>query len=86
MTIKVGINGMGRIGRMVIRAIIESQNKNIEIKHINNRSNSEASCSLIKYDSIHGKFNADLNYDEKHLIINNNKITFSQESNIEDIK
>ena len=43
MTVKVGINGMGRIGRMVIRAIIESQNKNIEIKHINNRSNSEAS-------------------------------------------
>ena len=85
MTIKVGINGMGRIGRMVIRAIIESQNKNIEIKHINNRSNSEASCSLIKYDSIHGKFNADLDYDEKHLIINKNKITFSQESNIEDI-
>ena len=40
--------------RMVIRAIIESQNKNIEIKHINNRSNSEASCTLIKYDSIHG--------------------------------
>jgi glyceraldehyde 3-phosphate dehydrogenase len=86
MTIKVGINGMGRIGRMVIRAIIESQNKNIEIKHINNRSNSEASCALIKYDSIHGKFNADLNFDEHHLIINKNKITFSQESNIEDIK
>ena len=63
MTIKVGINGMGRIGRMVIRAIIESQNKNIKIKHINNRSNSETSCSLIKYDSIHGKFNADLNFD-----------------------
>ena len=86
MTIKVGINGMGRIGRMVIRAIIESQNKNIKIQHINNRSNSQASCSMIKYDSIHGKFNADLNFDENHLIINNNKITFSQESNIEDIK
>ena len=85
MKIKVGINGMGRIGRMVIRAIIESQNKNIEIKHINNRSNSEASCTLIKYDSIHGKFNANLDFDEKHLIINKNKITFSQESNIEDI-
>ena len=85
MTIKVGINGMGRIGRMVIRAIIESQNKNVEIKHINNRSNSEASCALIKYDSIHGKFNADLNFDEKHLIINSNKITFSQETKIEDI-
>ena len=85
MTINVGINGMGRIGRMVIRAIIESQNKDIKIKHINNRSNSEASCSLIKYDSVHGKFNANLNYDENHLIINKNKITFSQESKIEDI-
>jgi len=85
MTVKVGINGMGRIGRMVIRAIIESKNKNIEIKHINNRSNPEASCALIKYDSIHGKFNADLDFDEKHLIINKNKITFSQESSIENI-
>ena len=85
MTINVGINGMGRIGRMVIRAIIESQNTDIKIKHINNRSNSEASCTLIKYDSVHGKFNADLNYDENHLIINNDKISFSQESKIEDI-
>jgi glyceraldehyde 3-phosphate dehydrogenase len=85
MTINVGINGMGRIGRMVIRAIIESQNKNIQIKHINNISNAEASCALIKYDSIHGKFNADLNFDNDHLIINKHKITFSQESKIEDI-
>ena len=85
MTLKVGINGMGRIGRMVIRAIIESQNKNIEIKHINNRSNAETSCTLIKYDSVHGKFNAEIEFDEKHLIINKNKITFSQHSNIEDI-
>jgi glyceraldehyde 3-phosphate dehydrogenase len=85
MTINIGINGMGRIGRMVIRAIIESQNKDIKIKHINNRSNSEASCTLIKYDSAHGKFNVDLDYDENHLIINKNKITFSQESKIENI-
>ena len=85
MTIKVGINGMGRIGRMVIRAIIESKNKNIKIQHIYNWSNSEASCGLIKYDSVHGKFNADLDFDENHLIINKNKITFSQRSKIEDI-
>ncbi len=85
MTIKIGINGMGRIGRMVIRSVIENQNSNIEIKHINNKSNSELSCTLIKYDSIHGKFNADLNFDENHLIINKNKITFSQESKIENI-
>ncbi len=85
MTIKVGINGMGRIGRMVIRSIIENENKNIKIQHINNRSNSEATCTLIKYDSIHGKFNANLDFDENHLIINNEKITFSQESSIENI-
>ena len=85
MTIKVGINGMGTIGRMVIRSIIENETKNIKIQHINNRSNSETTCTLIKYDSIHGKFNANLDFDENHLIINNEKITFSQESNIENI-
>ena len=85
MTIKVGINGMGRIGRMVVRSIIESQDKKIKIQHINNRSNSETTCTLIKYDSIHGRFDADLDFDENHLIINNEKITFSQESNIEKI-
>tara|TARA_B100001250_G_scaffold412541_1_gene444023 strand:+ start:312 stop:1319 length:1008 start_codon:yes stop_codon:yes gene_type:complete len=85
MIIKIGINGMGRIGRMVIRAIFESNNKNIVIKHINNRSNAKISCSLLKYDSIHGKFKANLSFDDKHLIINKKKISFSQESNIENI-
>ena len=85
MSIKVGINGMGRIGRMVIRSIIENNYKNIEIKHINNRTSSEACSSLLKYDSIHGKFNAEIDFDERHLIINKNKITFSQETNLENI-
>ena len=85
MTIKVGINGMGRIGRMVVRAIIESQNPSIKIKHINNRTNSETCCNLIKYDSVHGKFNADLNFEKNCLIINKKKITFSQKTEIEDI-
>ena len=67
MKIKVGINGLGRIGRMIIRSIIENNNKNIEIKHINNRTSSEASSTLLKYDSIHGKFNEDVNFDKKHL-------------------
>ena len=86
MTLKIGINGLGRIGRMVVRTIIESKNKNIEIKHINNRSNSETSCSLLKYDSIHGKFNADITFNKYNLIINKKKISFSQESDIKDIK
>ena len=86
MAIKIGINGLGRIGRMVIRAIIENNNKNIEIKHINNRSTLAVSSSLIKYDSIHGKFNADIKFDKNNLIINKKKISFSQESDIENIK
>ena len=86
MSIKIGINGLGRIGRMVIRAIIESKNKNLEIKHINNRSNSETSCSLLKYDSVHGKFNADVKFNNNSLIINKKKISFSQESDISNIK
>jgi glyceraldehyde 3-phosphate dehydrogenase len=85
MTIKVGINGLGRIGRMLIRAIIESKNKNIQITHINNRSNPEVSCSLLKYDSIHGKFNVNIDFDNNNLIINNKKIFYSQETDINSI-
>ena len=85
MTIKIGINGMGRIGRMVLRSIIESKNKNIIIKHINNRTNSEITTNLLKNDSIHGKFNANLSFNKKNLVINKKKVTFSQYLNIEEI-
>ena len=85
MKIKVGINGMGRIGRMIVRAIVENNYKNIEIKHINNRTNSEACSRLLKYDSIHGKFDAELSFDENHLVINKDKIFFSQEKDLENI-
>ena len=85
MKIKVGINGMGRIGRMIIRSIVEKNNKNFEIRHINNRTNSETCSSLLKYDSIHGKFNADVSFDDKHLIINKNNISFSQETDLNKI-
>ena len=85
MSIKIGINGMGRIGRMILRTIIENKNNNIEIKHINNRTNSEACSSLLRYDSIHGKFNANIDFDKNHLIINENKISFSQETDLKNI-
>ena len=85
MAIKIGINGLGRIGRMVVRSLIESKNKKIEIKHINNRTNSETSSLLLKYDSVHGKFVADINYNEKNLIINKKKISFSQETELSNI-
>ena len=47
MKIKVGINGMGRIGRMVLRSIFENNLKDIEIKHINNKSSSAIFANLI---------------------------------------
>ena len=86
MTLKIGINGLGRIGRMVVRAIFENNNnKNIQIKHINNRSNSEISGKLLKHDSIHGKFNSEIKFDNKSITIGKQKISFSQETNIENI-
>ena len=85
MTVKIGINGLGRIGRMVVRSIVESKNKNIEIKHINNRTNSENSSQLLKYDSIHGKFIADISFNEKNLFINKKKISYSQETELNKI-
>ena len=78
MTVKVGINGLGRIGRMVIRSIIENKNKNIEIKQINNRTELKNITQLLKYDSIHGKFNAEIAFNDKSLIINNKKNTIRE--------
>ncbi len=84
MKIKVGINGMGRIGRMILRSIFE-ENKDIEIKHINNRTSSEICSTLLKYDSIHGKIKANISYDENSLIINDNRISFGQETDLNKI-
>ena len=86
MTIKVGINGLGRIGRMIIRSLVENNNKKIEIKHINSRSNADIVSSLLKYDSIHGKFNCKIKHGDNYLNINGKKITFSQYSNLSEIK
>ena len=82
MKIKVGINGMGRIGRMIVRSIVENNYSNFEIKHINNRTDAETCSNLLKYDSIHGKFNAEVKSNQNNLIVNDNKITFSQETDI----
>ena len=84
MKIKIGINGMGRIGRMILRSIYEG-NKKIEVVHINNRTNSETCSTLLKYDSIHGKFKADISYDKNNLIVNKNKISFGQETDLNKI-
>ena len=86
MKIKVGINGMGRIGRMIVRSIIESKNKNIEIKHINNRTSSEVCSKLLKYDSIHGIFEANIKFKKHYISINNKIISYSQETELKNIE
>ena len=73
MKLKIGINGMGRIGRMIVRAIIENNNKNIDIKHINNRTSLEVCSRLLKYDSNHGRFNKNIKYNKNYLLINKKK-------------
>ena len=56
MTVRVGINGFGRIGRNILRAIIENNRSDISIVAINDLGPVETNAHLLKYDSIHGKF------------------------------
>ena len=74
MALKIGINGFGRIGRMVLRAIIENNIKELEVTAINNRGNAEVSSFLLKHDTVHGKFKAKINHSEKSIEINEKKI------------
>ncbi len=86
MSINIGINGLGRIGRLIIRSIYENKKfRNIKIKHINSRSDIETVLNLIKYDSAHGAFKGVVNFNKSSIIINGNKITYTKASNINDI-
>jgi len=85
MALKVGINGFGRIGRMVLRSIIENNRKDIEIVAINNRGNSEVSSFLLKHDTIHGKLKAKISHSEKAIEINGKKISMIHETEISKI-
>ena len=82
MKAKIGINGLGRIGRMVLRSIFEEKHKDLKVNHINNRADIRTACDLIIRDSIHGKFKAKISIEKNKLIINGNKITYSQENNL----
>ena len=85
MVIKVGINGFGRIGRMVLRSIIENNRKDLEVVAINNRGNSEVSSFLLKHDTIHGKLKAKVDHTEKEIKINGKKINLIRENEISKI-
>ena len=85
MTIKIGINGFGRIGRMVLRSIIENKRKDIEVVAINNRSNAEVSSFLLAHDTIHGSLKNKISYSGQTISIDGKKISMIQENEISNI-
>jgi len=77
MTVKVGINGFGRIGRIVLRAALN--NSNIEVVAVNDLTDANMLAHLLKYDSVHGKVNAEVSVDGNVLIVNGKQIIVKAE-------
>ena len=69
MTVRVAINGFGRIGRLVLRAIVESKRTDIQVVGINDLGSPEANAHLLKYDSVHGVLPAEVAVDGDKLLI-----------------
>ena len=84
MSIKIGINGFGRIGRLVFRSAIE--NDDFEVICVNDLLEVEHLAYLLKYDSVHGTFNGSVEIVNGNLIVNGKTITVSSEKNPELIK
>lgn len=84
--IKVGINGMGRIGRTVLREIFNRNIQDIEVVAVNSPGLPEEYVHLLRYDSVFGKFNADVSIEDGHILdINGHKITFHKYRDPEEI-
>jgi glyceraldehyde 3-phosphate dehydrogenase len=78
MTIKIGINGFGRIGRMVFRAAIQNFH-DVEVVGINDLLDPDYLAYMLKFDSVHGRFQGDVSVDGNHLVVNGKKIRLTQE-------
>ncbi len=72
--IRVAINGYGRIGRNIMRAVYESKNRNIDIVAINDLGDAETNAHLTKYDTAHGKFPGKVRVDGGDMMVNRNRI------------
>jgi glyceraldehyde 3-phosphate dehydrogenase len=83
MTIRIAINGLGRIGRCVVRALVESGRTDIELVAVNGGSApAQTHVHLLSYDSVHGRFKADVQAEEGALIINGKRIALLQQRDI----
>jgi glyceraldehyde 3-phosphate dehydrogenase len=73
MAIKLGINGFGRIGRLVFRSILERNLKGFDIVGVNDLTDAQTLAHLFKYDSVHGRFPGEVRADGDHLVINGDR-------------
>ncbi|MGP1566957.1 MAG: glyceraldehyde 3-phosphate dehydrogenase NAD-binding domain-containing protein, partial [Candidatus Cryptobacteroides sp.] len=80
--VKLGINGFGRIGRMVFRAAFENFANDIEIVGINDLLDPEYLAYMLKYDSVHGLFKGEIAVEGNTLIVNGKKIRLTAEDGI----
>ena len=86
MAIKVGINGFGRIGRNVFRSAVQNFGNDIEIVGINDLLEPEYLAYMLKYDSVHGRFDAEVSTDGNDLVVNGRKIRLTQERDPANLK
>jgi len=84
MSTKIGINGFGRIGRIAFRVAME--NKDVEVVGVNDLLEVEHLAYLLKYDSVHGKFNGTVEVKDGNLVVNGKNIRVTAERNPEDLK
>lgn len=84
MTVKVGINGFGRIGRMALRAAFQDF-ENIEVVAINGTQDPDYLVYMAKYDSVHGNFKGSIEYKDGYLVVNGKKILLTSERNPENL-
>jgi len=84
--VKVGINGFGRIGRMVFRAAVENFDKDIQIVGINDLLDPDYLAYMLKYDSVHGPFTGDVKVEGNFMIVNGNKIRLTAEKDPANLK
>ena len=86
MAIKVGINGFGRIGRNVLRSAIENFGNDIEIVGINDLLEPDYLAYMLKYDSVHGRFDGEVSVDGNNLIINGKTVRLTAERDPANLK
>ena len=79
MAVRVAINGFGRIGRNILRAIAESGRKDIEVVGINDLGPVETNAHLLRFDSVHGRFPHEVKVDGDTILVDAHKIKVSAE-------